>query len=113
MSLSYLNSREFFVQPGKRGHVLCNRVKGMSLVLFYSDSCRHCHSIKPIFKELQKYVPSCVIALHNIQDDGMAVSIMSQQTIAPIKYVPYIVLYINGRPFMRYDGPSTIRDLTN
>ena len=30
---------------------------------------------------------------------------MSQNTIAPIKYVPYIILYIQGKPFMRYNGP--------
>jgi thioredoxin-like negative regulator of GroEL len=31
---------------------------------------------------------------------------MSKQTIAPLQYVPYIVLYIDGKPFMRYDGPQ-------
>ena len=30
---------------------------------------------------------------------------MSKDTIAPIGYVPYIVLYIQGKPFMRYNGP--------
>jgi hypothetical protein len=30
---------------------------------------------------------------------------MSQKTIAPLKFVPYILLHINGKPFMRYDGP--------
>jgi thioredoxin-like negative regulator of GroEL len=30
---------------------------------------------------------------------------LSRATIAPITYVPYICLYINGKPFIRYDGP--------
>jgi len=30
---------------------------------------------------------------------------MSAKTIAPVKYVPYIVLYIEGKPYMRYNGP--------
>jgi hypothetical protein len=30
---------------------------------------------------------------------------MSQTTIAPIKYVPFVVLYVNGKPFMIYKGP--------
>ena len=30
---------------------------------------------------------------------------MSQETITPIKYVPYIILYVDGRPLMKYDGP--------
>jgi hypothetical protein len=38
---------------------------------------------------------------------------MSQQTISPIKYVPYIVLYVNGIPLMLYQGPSTEKDITD
>jgi thioredoxin-like negative regulator of GroEL len=30
---------------------------------------------------------------------------MSKETICEIKYVPYIVLYFNGKPYIRYDGP--------
>jgi thioredoxin-like negative regulator of GroEL len=29
------------------------------------------------------------------------------KTIAPIQFVPYIVLYVNGTPFMRYTGQKT------
>jgi hypothetical protein len=36
---------------------------------------------------------------------------MSQQTIAPVKYVPYIVLYIDGRPFMTYSGPASVEEI--
>ena len=31
---------------------------------------------------------------------------MSRESIAPIKVVPYIILYINGKPYMRYQGPQ-------
>ena len=30
---------------------------------------------------------------------------MSRNTIAPITVVPYILLFVNGRPYMRYQGP--------
>ena len=30
----------------------------------------------------------------------------SKNTIAPITYVPTIILHVNGRPFMRYLGPA-------
>jgi hypothetical protein len=36
---------------------------------------------------------------------------MSKNTIAPVTYVPYIVLYINGRPFMVYKGPSESEEI--
>jgi len=36
---------------------------------------------------------------------------MSRETIAPISFVPYIVLYINGRPYMRYQGPHSASEI--
>ena len=35
----------------------------------------------------------------------------SKSTQSPIKYVPLIVLYINGKPFMRYDGPHKFEEI--
>ena len=36
---------------------------------------------------------------------------MAKETIAPIGYVPYIILYINGKPFMRYNGPHANNEI--
>jgi len=36
---------------------------------------------------------------------------LSKETIAPITYVPYIVLFVNGRPFMRYNGSHDINEI--
>tara|TARA_Y100000385_G_scaffold291618_1_gene370819 strand:+ start:1289 stop:1594 length:306 start_codon:yes stop_codon:yes gene_type:complete len=30
---------------------------------------------------------------------------MARDTLSPIQYVPFIVLYIDGRPYMKYQGP--------
>jgi hypothetical protein len=38
---------------------------------------------------------------------------MSKETICEIKYVPYIVLYFNGKPYIRYDGPYDAREVAN
>ena len=40
----------------------------------------------------------------NVSQNPTVVS-MSRDTISEIKYVPYIVLYVNGKPYIRYDGP--------
>jgi hypothetical protein len=37
---------------------------------------------------------------------------MSRQTTAPITVVPYVILYVNGKPYMRYQGPQNIREIT-
>ena len=36
---------------------------------------------------------------------------MAKGTIAPITFVPYILMYIDGKPFMRYNGPQDINEL--
>lgn len=36
----------------------------------------------------------------------------AQQTIAPITHVPFIILYVNGKPFMRYNGRKTYEDIS-
>ena len=36
---------------------------------------------------------------------------MSKDTIAPISYVPLVILSINGKPFMQYKGPYDINEI--
>ena len=36
---------------------------------------------------------------------------MSRNSIAPIEYVPYVILFINGKPSMRYDGPADVQTI--
>ena len=46
----------------------------------------------------------CQFGMINVSTNRQCVQ-MSQDTIAPIKYVPYIILFFNGVPFMVYKGP--------
>jgi hypothetical protein len=36
---------------------------------------------------------------------------MSRETIAPIKVVPYVILYVHGKPYMRYKGPQNAKEI--
>ena len=36
---------------------------------------------------------------------------LSKTTISPITYVPNLVLYISGRPFMKYNGPHDMENI--
>jgi thiol-disulfide isomerase/thioredoxin len=101
--LLFLEHSDFFLDKGQQGTVLCTNIKGFSLVLFYSTVCEHCHTFIPIFKKLPLSVGGCQFGMINISKNKPLIA-MSNETIAPVKYVPYIVLYVNGRPFMRYDG---------
>ena len=102
--LLFLTSDDFHNQRGVKGNIMCTNIQGFSLILFYSTECSHCQSLIPIFKRLPGSVGGCQFGMINVSCNKQCV-IMSRDTIAPIKVVPYIVLYINGKPHMRYNGP--------
>ena len=101
--LLFLNSDDFNIQNGTKGKILCNPIPGFSLVLFYSTQCKHCKNLIPIFKSLPGSVSGCQFGLLNVGTNKACVK-KSKQTVTEIKYVPMVILYVNGRPFMRYAG---------
>ena len=102
--LLFLSSEDFVVAKGSKGDILCHGIPGFSLILFYSTQCSHCQQLIPIFKGLPGTIGGCQFGMINVSSNKKCVN-MSRDTIAPISYVPYIVLYIQGKPFMRYNGP--------
>lgn len=102
--LLFLTSEDFTIAKGAKGNILCHNIPGFSLILFYSTQCSHCKSLIPIFKTLPGSLGGCQFGMINVSSNKSCVR-MSKDTIAPISYVPYIILYINGRPFMKYNGP--------
>jgi thioredoxin-like negative regulator of GroEL len=108
--LLFLSSEDFTVARGTKGNILCNSIQGFSLILFYSTQCPHCQQLIPMFKKLPGTIGGCQFGMINISTNKQCVRI-SKETIAPISYVPYIVLYINGKPFMQYKGPYDINEI--
>jgi hypothetical protein len=102
--LLFLGSDDFTIQRGTKGNILCHTIPGFSLILFYSTRCDHCQNLVPIFKSLPGTVGGCQFGMINVSQNKKCV-LMSRETIAPVKVVPYIILFYNGRPFMRYQGP--------
>jgi hypothetical protein len=90
---------------------MTTNIPGFSLILFYSTQCEHCQSLIPIFKQLPGTVGGCQFGMVNVNHNKQCI-IMSRETIAPIKVVPYIILYINGKPYMRYQGPHDSKEIS-
>ena len=109
--LLFLSSEDFAIAKGTKGNILCHSIPGFSLILFYSTQCVYCKDLIPIFKKLPGTIGGCQFGMINVSTNKTCVR-MSRQTIAPITYVPYILLYINGRPFMRYQGPHDPKEIT-
>lgn len=109
-ALLFLENQDFNVSRGTKGNILCTTIPGFSLILFYSTQCPHCQNIIPIFKRLPGSIGGCQFGMCNVTTNKDCIR-LSRDTIAPITYVPYIVLYINGRPFMKYQGPHDINEI--
>ena len=110
MSLLFLNTDNFSISKGERGSLLSNSINGFSLILFYSTQCDYCHTVIPIFKQLPRYIQGCKFGMINVSKNYKLIE-MSKDTIAPLEYVPYIILYTNRKPFMRYEEKLDIESI--
>lgn len=110
----FLGDEDFVVRQGDKGLVLSltYESKGLNLVLFYSTECPYCINLINKFKQLPLLVNGCQFAMVNV-NRNMNVIEKSKNTIAPIQFVPDVILYVNGMPYIRYDGPHDIQHIKN
>lgn len=109
-ALLFLTSDDFNIQKGNKGNVLCHTIPGFSLILFYSTQCAHCQKLIPNFKKLPGTVGGCQFGMINVSTNKKCI-MMAKETITPITYVPYIILYHNFRPWIRYNGPNDVNEI--
>ena len=112
-SFLFLETSDFSIRSGEKGQVLflTFQPRGMTLVLFYSNQCPHCQSFMKDFKQLPSVMNGCQFAMTNIEKYP-AIAQMSRSTIVPIQYVPDIILFVNGFPYVRYEGAPDISSIT-
>lgn len=109
--LYFLGTEDFSIKQTKEGNrMLCNNIQGLSFIFFYSTQCIHCQRIIPQFKQLQQLLTGCQYGLVNVSTCRPLIQ-MASNTILPITYVPFIVLYINGFPYMVYEGAPDVREM--
>ena len=110
----FLGEEDFVLRRGEQGNLLslAADVRSLVLILFYSNECPHCDNLINKFKQLPQLLNGCLFAMVNV-NRNMSLVEKSQNTVAPITFVPDVILYVNGNPYIRYDGPheiSNIRD---
>ena len=109
-NLLFLTADDFELRKGTKGNIVCHDIPGYSLVLFYSTQCKYCKELIPVFKQLPGSISGCQFGMINVSKNKNIVH-MSRNSIAPIEYVPYVILFINGKPSMRYDGPADVQTI--
>ncbi len=109
--LLFLTTDDFNVIEDDKGNkILINNIPGFSLVLFYSTQCEYCKILNPIMKKLPGTISGCHFGIINVGKNKDVIR-MSQQSITPLTYVPYMILYYNKKPYMRYDGPNDLIEI--
>ena len=110
----FLGEGDFALRRGEQGNLLSlvPDLRSLVLILFYSNECPHCDSLINKFKQLPQLIHGCLFAMVNI-NRNMSIVEKSQQTVAPITYVPDMILYVHGNPYIRYDGSHDITAIRN
>lgn len=110
----FFGGSDFILRQGDNGQLLCLAydLKGLTLVLFYSNHCEYCDHLIKKFKQLPHLVNGCQFAMVNVSQHP-DVPERSAQTMASITYVPDLILYVNGSPYIRYDGQHEIEPIRN
>lgn len=102
-----LTPLNFKVVPTMKGIVLGNDIKGISLVVFYKLNCEKSNTFLQLFDTAMDDNDYCTFAKINA-DMYLEYIAESTKTKTPINVDngPYIVIYVDGRPYMSYDGPA-------
>jgi glutaredoxin len=77
----------------------------LTVVLFYKneENRKYSDEFKRVFAEIEETGFECKFGVINIDEHSEAAE-MASQTKTPINYVPYVVIYAQGRPYMSYGG---------
>lgn len=109
----FLGNDDFCVRAGEKGNMLClSGWKGLTLIMFYSKECKFCDNLILKFKQLPTIVNGCKFGMVCV-NRNMDVIEKSKNTISPIEYVPDMILFVDGVPYIRYDGAHDIDSIRN
>ena len=110
MALSYYSGSDFTVYENELS-ITDELEKGTtSLILFYSIQCPHCKDMLQTFRNILHHVSGINIGILNInKPENKNVLLESKYTEnTKIEYVPYILLFYDGKAIARYDDDAQI-----
>ena len=106
MVLQQLTNMHFDISDGKTMYL---KLRGISFVLFKTAACTHCKSLVPIFNSLSNdsRITMCVADVGSHRN----IVQMSMRSTTPIKNVPMMILYSDGKPHANYNGERNINSI--
>lgn len=108
----FLSTKDFNVKDSIDGKLLSldADIKGINLVLFYSNECKYCDEVHNEFKKLPQHIFGCNFSMINLNQNPNVVSI-SKTTLTPLNYVPELILYIDNLPYTKYEGDVKVSEI--
>jgi thiol-disulfide isomerase/thioredoxin len=115
MELIELHSDSFRKLKGTKGYVLgIPNANNLTLVMFYSTQCEYCDQAIPELARLSRHLREnnlpIQVAICDVGKNRVVIKEASE-TVDPIKYVPYTVIYLKDRPYVRYNGNKVAEEM--
>ena len=112
-----LNAESFKKMKGNRGYVLgIPHAQNLTLIMFYSMQCTYCDQAMPELEKLSRFIIEnnlpIQIAVCDIMKNKRIIQ-ESADTVDPIKFVPYMPIYLQEKPYLRYNGKKTAEEMLN
>jgi hypothetical protein len=112
-----LHAESFKKMKGNSGFVLgIPNAQNLTLLMFYSLQCTYCDQAMPELEKLSKFIYEnnlpINIAVCDIMKNKKIIQ-DSADTVDPIKFVPYMPIYLAEKPYLRYNGKKTAEDMLN
>ena len=109
--LHFLTNDDFRLVEGSNGRpIMATGIPGLSLVLFYTTTCKHCETLKPIFSQLPSVIRGPNFAMVNISTNKGLIK-KAEGTNTKIEYVPLVIFYVDGIPFSQYTGSHNLNEI--
>lgn len=116
-AIKELSAEHFKKMKGNRGFVLgIANAQNLTLVMFYSIQCVYCDQALPELEKLAQFIQEnnlpITIAVCDIMKNKAIIK-ESADTVDPIKFVPYMPIYLGEKPYLRYNGKKTAEEMLN
>jgi thioredoxin-like negative regulator of GroEL len=108
-ALLFLNTTDFELNGDE---LFCRKADGLMMVLFYSNGCPHCGPARNVFNSVasQFMQGKCKFGLINISQNPK-VPQLARNSKTPIRFVPFILAFFNGRPLVPFGSQITPQTL--
>lgn len=99
----FLETSDFKIKPSGNGLLLTQNIPNLSFVLFYTNDCPHCKTMLSILKLLPNMYKGIKFCSINVSNKINFIR-QTSKTLTPLEYVPYMMVYIDGVPYVQYTG---------